>query len=60
QRVMRTGDVELSSAGRPGAEVVFKGVKYPQDIVDLVRQRKREIQRELFRESNLPDSETDE
>jgi len=60
QRVLRTGDVELSTAGRPGAEVVFKGVKYPQAIVDLVRRRKREIQLELYRESSLPDQETDD
>lgn len=60
QRVLKTGDVELSSAGRPGAEVIFKGVKYPEDLVDLVHQRKREIQRELYRESSFPDLETDE
>jgi len=60
QRVLRTGDVELSSAGRPGAEVIFKGVKYPQEIVELVRRQKREIQRELYRDSKLPDLETDE
>jgi uncharacterized membrane protein YdbT with pleckstrin-like domain len=60
QRLLKTGDVELSSAGRPGAEVIFKGVKYPEDVIDIVRQRKREIQRELYRESNLPDLEADE
>jgi len=60
QRMLRIGDVELSSAGRPGVEVTFTGVKYPQEVVEIVRRRKREIRRELHRESTFPDTETDE
>jgi uncharacterized membrane protein YdbT with pleckstrin-like domain len=49
QRLLGTGDVEFSSAGRPGVEVTFRGVWRPREIQDIVRRRKRELQRELYR-----------
>ena len=60
QRMLGTGDVELSSAGRPGAEVVFKGIKRPQEVIDLVHDRKLEILRELHQDSGFADLESDE
>ncbi|GEM_PF-2188816 len=50
QRILRTGDVGFSSAGQAGVEVMFKGVSYPERVKEIVRQRKREIQFELFHE----------
>lgn len=60
QRILGTGDVGFSSAGQAGVEVTFKGVIHPERVKEIVRRRKREIQRELFRESGPAEPETDE
>ena len=41
QRIFRNGSVELSSAGREGAEVVFRGIPKPEDVKELIRRQIR-------------------
>lgn len=53
QRLLRTGDLGLSSAGQDGIEVVFKGIGCPEQVKEMVRRRKRELQCEMLRESSL-------
>jgi uncharacterized membrane protein YdbT with pleckstrin-like domain len=60
QKILCTGDVGFSSAGQSGVEVMFKGVSRPERVKEIVRQRKRELQRELFRESGPAVQELDE
>ncbi len=44
-RMLGIGNVGISTAGQSGFEVVFKGVKSPNDVADIVR-RARERLRE--------------
>ena len=43
ERVLGTGTLEISSAGRDTAEVVFNGVPSPDQVKELVRQGMRQI-----------------
>lgn len=41
QRIFGIGSLELSSAGRAGAEVVFQGIPEPEVVKELIRQQIR-------------------
>jgi len=43
QRLVRTGTVGFSSAGRSGVEVMFEGVANPGQLKDLVREQVRSV-----------------
>ena len=43
QRIFGNGSVELSSAGREGAEVVFRGIPKPEEVKELIRRQIRTI-----------------
>lgn len=42
QRVLRTGTLEISSAGRDTAEVIFAGISNPDGVKELIRQGMRQ------------------
>lgn len=42
QRMLRTGTLEVSSAGRDTAEVVFAGISNPDGVKELIRQGMRQ------------------
>ncbi len=41
QRVFGIGDVGISSAGQSDLEIVFRGIRKPQPIADLIRQQRK-------------------
>ena len=41
QRILRTGTLALSSAGRAEAEIVFEGIPNPEGVKEVVRQGMR-------------------
>ena len=44
QRILGTGSLEFSSAGRSGSEVVFRGIQDPEGVKETVRDFQREQQ----------------
>ena len=41
QRIFRTGSLELSSSGRGGAEVIFRGISNPEEVKEMIRRQIR-------------------
>ena len=43
ERMLGIGNVGISTAGQSGFEVVFKGVKSPNDVADIVRKARERL-----------------
>ncbi len=43
ERMLGVGSVGISTAGQSGFEVVFKGVKHPNDVADIVRKARERL-----------------